>query len=322
VFPATATSCLTFGQTFGVTRTSGNSNTAQMKDIVGPGDLSLSNCGTVIIRKQTDPDGDTTTNFQFTNNLSTLPATTTSPFTLKDDGVKTISNVVSASSRTVTETDPAPGYALTAIDCSASSNTGNITSTDVPSRTATFTVAAGETVDCTFTNTKQVGALKIVKQSTKSGNPLVSNDGAVFSYDGTLVTDNGTGDEDSTVGEVCVSGLATGDYTINESIPPLGYGGAPLGEADQTATVVAGTDCSANEPTGTAVVTFNNAPLSDIQVRFRDGGSGETSLVSAISCDNATGTDDTTDTSGWDDTLTVEGIEAPTTITCTIDIDP
>ena len=75
-----------------------------------------------------------------------------------------------------------------------------------------------------------------MKNSTKGG--AVANDGAVFSYDGGSVTDNGTGDEDSAIGSVCVSGLVPGDYTVNETSPPSGYGGAPGSEADQTVTVV------------------------------------------------------------------------------------
>lgn len=100
------------------------------------------------------------------------------------------------------------------------------------------------------------------------------------------MTDNGTGDEDADVGEVCVSGLAIGDYTVNETTPPPGYGDAS--QSDLTATVVTGTNCTDNRPTGTGVVTFTNPPVADIQVNFRDGGSGETSATS-ITCDN-TGT--------------------------------
>jgi hypothetical protein len=315
VFPATPTSCLTFGNAFGVSRTSGNSNTAQMKDIVGPGQVNLTNCGTVITRKQTLPDGDTTTSFGFTTNVATLPATTTSPFSLKDDGVKTITNVAPGSYFT-TEGDPSPGYALTDINCSASNTATAPTETEA-TRTASFTIAAGETVDCTFTNTKQTGALLIKKESTKTGNPLVSTAGAVFSYDSSSVTDNGTGDEDDTTGQVCVSGLAPGGYTVNETSPPDGYGAAS--QTDLTATVVAGTNCDDNLPSGTAIVEFTNPPLSDIQVNFRDGGSGET--TGTITCDNADGTTDSTPATDWDSTKTVTGV-TPAKITCTIDIDP
>jgi uncharacterized surface anchored protein len=191
-------------------------------------------------------------------------------------------------------------------------------SPDTATGTVTFSIAAGETLDCTFTNTKQSGALMILKKSTKSGNPLVSVAGAVFSYDSSSVTDNGTdGDEDSTIGEVCVSGLATGAYTVNETSPPDGYGGAS--ETGVAATVVAGTNCTTNQPAASDVATFTNAPLADIQVNFRDVGSGETSAT--IDCDNGDGTESTTPATGWDNSLTVTGV-APAIITCTITIDP
>jgi hypothetical protein len=43
-------------------------------------------------------------------------------------------------------------------------------------------------------NTPTVGAIKIEKRSAKTGNPLASNAGAVFSYDGQSENDNGDGD--------------------------------------------------------------------------------------------------------------------------------
>jgi hypothetical protein len=332
-----ANTCESFGKVQAISRSSGNSGTAQMKDLVGPGDFRLANCGTVIIRKQTDPDGDTTTDFGYTTtNITTSPATTTSPFTLKDDGVKTIINVLPGSSKTVTEDDPTSlSYALTSIDCSASTVPAANRSTSVGTRTVTFSIAAGETLDCTFTNTLQRGALKILKNSTKGGSVLTA--GAIFSVDGPdvdttadfSVTDDETAaapDEDASIGEVCVSGLTPGSYTVNETTPPTGYGGAS--QTNQPVTVVAGTNCTDNEPTGTAVATFTNPPLFDIQVRFRDGGSGETSVDTppGIDCDNPTGTDSTTDTANWDDTFTSTGVQVPAagtiTITCTFTVDP
>jgi hypothetical protein len=310
--------CTGFGKAYAVSRSSGSSATAQMKDLVGPGNFSLNNCGTVIIHKVTDPSGDTTTDFGYTTNVTTNPATTTSPFSLKDGETETISNVVAGGSKNVTEDDPGPGYALTSIDCSASTVPAANYSTDTATRAVTFAIAGGETLECTFTNTKQTGALTILKNSTKGG--AVANAGAVFSYDSSSVTDNGTGDEDSAIGSVCVSGLATGDYTVNETSPPSGYGGAPASEADQTVTVVAGTNCTDTLPGAGATATFSNPPLSDIQVNFRDGGSGETSAT--ITCDDSTGTASTTAETGWDTSRTVIGVEAPTDIHCTISIDP
>jgi len=156
VFPSTPTTCLTFGNVFGVSRSSGNSGTAAMKDLAGPGDISISNCGQVIIRKQTIPDGDTTTNFTFSTNVQTLPGpASVANFMLKDDGVKTISNVQPNTGRTVTEADPSPQYLLTSIDCTASTVPAANISTSTVTRTVTFSLAAEQTLDCTFTNTKQ-----------------------------------------------------------------------------------------------------------------------------------------------------------------------
>src|SRR6185503_4051198 len=120
---------------------------------------------------------------------------------------------------------------------------------------------ASVTVNC--------GALMILKESTKTGNPLVANAGAEFCYSTstgcttTNVTDNGTGDEDSAVGSLCVSGLAPGTYKINETKAPTGYGDSSEGEA--TVTVVNGTSCTAGSlPGAGATATFTNPPLSDI----------------------------------------------------------
>lgn len=260
----TGSTCDSFGSVFAVSRSSSNSSQAQMKDVVGPGDFNIGNCGTVIIRKVTDPAGDAPTSLQLHHE--------------RDDSACHHDVSILAQGRREQhdheryrrrravrhEGDPSPLDLLTNIDCSASSVSRANISTDTSTRTVLFSLGVGETLDCMFTNTKQTGALRIRKNRTKTGNPLVSNDGAVFSYDGTLVTDNGTGDEDADVGEVCVWGLATGDYTVNESIPPLGYLGAS--PTDQTVTVVAGTNCSDNPPAAAATATFTNPPLADIQV--------------------------------------------------------
>jgi Prealbumin-like fold domain len=185
-----------------------------------------------------------------------------------------------------------------------------------PSLPHTFTVASGETVVLTFTDPRLAGALAIVKNSTKGG--AVTAAGAVFSYDGHSVTDNGTNDEDSDIGQVCVSGLNLGPYSVDETSPPPGYGDAPGGP--QSVTVVNGTNCTTNPPGAGATATFTNPPLSDIQVNFRDGGSNETSAT--ITCDNTTGAGSNTPAAGWDTSRTVTGVEAPTDIHCTISIDP
>jgi hypothetical protein len=309
--------CIAFGKTYAVSRSSGNSAQAQMKDLVGPGDINIQNCGSIIIRKQTVPSPDATnTTFNYTTTGGLVPPT----FPLLNGGSQDFqSPEIQAGPYSVTEADPGPNFVLTAINCT-STGTSTFT-TDLATRTVSIDLDATDTVDCTFVNTLQTGALRILKNSTKGG--PVSQAGAVFSYDGASVTDNSPGDQDADVGEVCVSGLLTGDYDVTETSAPPGYG-LPVNPGPVTATVVAGTNCTDNPPTGTAVVTFTDPPLADIQVNFRDGGSGETSVTS-MSCANTGTTADTTTAPGWDDSITHEDIRidpSPRTITCTIVIDP
>ena len=294
-----STDCVSFANTIPSTVT-GNSDTADYKDTILKQAPPITNCGTLTVVKETQGGVGT---FGFTSDTldpASFDLTTTAEGAAGSDST-TYSDLL-AGTYDVAETVPA-GWDLTSATC------------DDGSPVTAIDLEAGEDITCTFVNTLQEGALKILKNSTKGG--AVANDGAVFSYDSSSVTDNGTGDEDSTVGVVCVSGLAPGGYTVNETSPPDGYGGAPASEADQTVTVVAGTDCSTVGAGATA--TFTNPPLSDIQVNFRDGGSGETSAD--ISCDDGTG-EDASPATGWDESATHLGVEAPTTIVCTIVIDP
>ena len=312
-------SCSSFGSAMLKSRSS-DAFTSQLKDFIAPVGIDLQNCANVIIRKQTLPDEDpNTTQFGYTKNFNTDP-TTPNTFNLTDDGVQNYGNtVLFGSNYTVTEDVIPANWQFVSLDCSASS-AGTSFSTN--GTTVTFALDADtDVLDCTYTNQLNLGALAIVKNSTKGG--PVSAAGAVFSYDGQSVTDNGAGDQDPTVGEVCVSGLATGDYDVTETSAPPGYG-LPTDPGPETVTVVAGTNCTDNPPTGAAVVTFTDPPLADIQVNFRDGGSGETSVTS-MSCTNTGTTADTTTAPGWDDSITHEGIRidpSPRTVVCTIVIDP
>ncbi len=186
-------------------------------------------------------------------------------------------------------------------------------------------------------------AIKIRKLSTKQvlgENKLVNNPGALFEVDGPdadtdpdfTVRDNNTGtppgtknDEDSTVGVVCVSGLVPGSYTITETAPPTGYA-LPTVVADRTKSTSAagGSTCAS----GAGTVSFIDPPLFDLEINFRDGGSGETSAT--IDCEDANGalTPDETDpptgssSGSWETTDRYLRRVAPTVITCTINVDP
>ena len=296
----TAGQCATFGKALGVSRSSGNSGTAQMKDLVGPGDFSLTNCGSIHVTKVTVPSG-SSQSFGYTTTGGLSPST----FNLTDGQTQDYADL-QPGTYTVTE-GSTTGWTLTGLTCNNSGGTPSL-----GTATASFSVTAGSNTTCTFTNTEQLGAIKITKTDSKSGDGLA---GATFSITGPNSYSNSV--QSGADGTVCVGGLPFGSYTVTETAAPNGY--AIDDSTGQAATVNANASCSDATYVG-ASVSLSDTPLSDIQVRFRDGGSGTTSAT--ISCDNATGTTSTTGTTGWDTTTTVTGIKAPTTIHCTIDIDP
>jgi hypothetical protein len=181
------------------------------------------------------------------------------------------------------------------------------------------------------------GAIRIFKDSDKGGR--VTSAGVVFDVDGPdagdtadfSVTDDETAaapDEDSDIGEICVSGLIPGaTYNVTETSPPDGYGDSNEG----TLQVVAATgDCSTVAATGAHTVTFTNPPLFDIIAAFRDAGSGQITIVS-ITCTGAgvnNNTLDGTPLTGWDASQINEDLEfvdsgdGTMTLNCAIKVDP
>lgn len=322
--------CKSFPQTVWGSRASGSSFVSTTKDI-SIENKTISNCGQIIIRKVTVPSpdpNDTSFNFTATGGLS--PAS----FSLENGESRDYGSNVPQGNYGVSET-PNSNYTLSNIDCSASTLSGGSTVTigasggfDAGDTSISMSLKPSDKIDCTYTNTLKTGALVIKKTSTKSG-ILVLTTGAQFCYSTSTgcttsnVTDNTSPDADSTVGSVCVPGLAIGTYYVNEVNPPTGYGGAS--ESDQQAVVVAGTNCTNNLPTALNSASFSNPPLANIRVQFVDGGSGETALDAPLDCDNTTGVDTTPTVAGWDNTLLITGVEAGSsvvTITCTIAIDP
>jgi hypothetical protein len=300
--------CRSFGNAFAVSRTSGSSSTAQMKDLVGPGNVDIQNCGQVIIRKQTVPSPDPTdTTFNYTTTGGLDPAT----FSLKDGGLQDYGDDVQAGSYSATEADPsADNFTLTDIDCSASDlSNGSTVTENEGTRTASFNLAALDTIDCTFVNTLQLGAIEVTKtrKHAADGPGDHPHAGVDFTVDGvTKATD--------AAGKACFDGLQFGDYTVHE-VTPAGY----AGEADKTVTVNNTASCS-DSPYGGETVSFHNTPLTNVTVSVDSQVVGGT--ASAIDCDGDTAT---TDPVTGDGSLTVEDLEptAPgVTLTCTVVVDP
>jgi hypothetical protein len=128
--------------------------------------------GTIIVEKQTVPDGAGPFNFS---------GAVAGPI---GDGGQLVATNVTPGAHTVTE-DPAPGFTLTDITCddddSATPSTG-----DVTARTATFQVDPGEIVTCFFTNSESSGsAPRILISSNKNGkvSGLSFRDEDIIAYD-------------------------------------------------------------------------------------------------------------------------------------------
>jgi hypothetical protein len=306
-----AGSCASFSQTVWESRASGSSFVSSTKDITIE-DKDINNCASVSVTKVGSDDG------LQTGAIFTLYAGSGTGGTVV--GTCTVDANGDCQVTTGSFSDLNPGtYTIDETTIPAGYDKD-------PTLPETFTLVAGQAKELSYTDPALAGALSILKNSSKGG--AVANAGAVFSYDnGTdpagSVTDDGTGDDDATTGSVCVSGLAPGDYTVNETSPPSGYGAAGAGEADQVVTVVNGTNCTDNLPGTGATATFTNPPLADIQVNFRDGGSGETSAT--IDCVDSSagdiGSNDGTPTTGWDLSETDNNL-VPDTYTCTVVIDP
>jgi Prealbumin-like fold domain len=298
--------CVALGTVFVKSRSS-SSFTAELKDFIAPIAVNVNTCGTITIHKLT-VNGDGTFGYTTTGSLS--PSTFNIITTGGAGGPQTYSSVPPGT-YSVTEATLPANWVQTGLTCS-NSGTGTSTTSTPTGPTVSITLAAGGTVDCTYTNTKQLGAIKITKTSSKGAHPGLA--GAIFSITGP--NNYSSSQTTGALGTVCVDHLPFGTYSVTETNPPTGYK-----IDDLTAhNVTVDTNATCSDSSGQATFAATDTPLSNIQVNFADGGSGATS--GTISCNNATGTSSTTTATGWNKTLTVSGVSAPVTITCTIVIDP
>ncbi len=162
-----------------------------------------------------------TANGQIIVRKETFPPTSPGSFIFTGDAAGTISHGqeipvgnLPPGTYTSTENNPAPAYQLTSIVCddgaSATPSSGN-----VGTRTATFNVDPGETVKCTFTNTKQptLTVNKVVNPASDTGQ---------FNLQIDLTTQTACAGNDGTTGPVIVS---IGSHTVGETAcPPASLG--------------------------------------------------------------------------------------------------
>ncbi len=303
-----AGTCESFGTVSAVSRTSGNSGTAQMKDLVGPGNFNLQNCGTVTIIKHTVP-ANLDQDFGFTSNLAGTCTADASPasFTLNDSGTDTETCIdVPAGNYTVTEgADPA-NFTFTDLSCTASGTGTSATPTSGDAtKTASITIAGGGSVTCVYTNTQNLGAIKVTKTRKHAADGPGDHPHAGVSF-----TVNGVTMQTDANGVACFDGLAFGSYTVHETVP-AGY---HVDANDKSVTVDNSAKCSDATYVG-ETVSFHNTPLTDITITVNSQVDGGT--ASTIDCDGVTGS---TDANG-DGSVARTDLE-PGTYTCTVVVDP
>jgi len=203
--------------------------------------------GRIIVEKQTLPDGDPAT-FDFTGDLAG---------TIGDGG--TLEMDVDPGQYSTTEAVPA-GWNLTSIVCDDDDSSG-----DLGTATATFEVAAGETVKCIFTNTKN-GKIIVEKQTLPDGDP------ATFDFTGEIVTTLGDGQTD-------MKEVEPGSYSITETVPD-GWNLTDISCDDDDSSGDLGTDTASYEvaPGETVTCVFTNTKDGKIIVEKQTLPDGDPAL--------------------------------------------
>jgi hypothetical protein len=293
IVPAGA--CSPFSSAYVKSRAS-DAFTSAVKDFIAPQSISLSNCGTIVIKKVTVPSPDpTTTSFPFT--LTGGPSALNKSFSLLDGGSNTTTEVKQGSGYVAAETVPA-NWALTSATCSDGSPVTNID------------VAGGETVTCTFTNTLQTGAIKVTKtHKNKAAGGIVPESGVTF-------TVNNVSKQTGADGTVCFDGLLFNDYTVHETVPA---GEVP--DANDKVVKVDNAATCTDSPYNGESVSFLNTPLTNIAASADSQVDGGTSTT--FTCKDANGVviaSGTTAANG-DGSVGATNLK-PGVYTCEYNIDP
>jgi hypothetical protein len=203
-------SCESFGSAFVKSRSS-DSFTSQLKDLIKPIPVNISNCGKVIIRKQTDPDEDPNeTLFGYTKDFPTDPASDPT-FQLTDDGVYE-KDVILGDGYSVVEDDIPTGWDFDEVTCEDSTGV-DATITDA---LVEFDIdSAQDILDCTYTNLAR-GTIVIEKITDDGEGAFEFTSSTLSPSPFTLTTtEPGVPGKDSET----FADLAPGTYDAAETVP-------------------------------------------------------------------------------------------------------
>lgn len=295
--------CTSFGSAFTKSRSS-NSFTAELKDFIAPVPVVVSNCGSLVVHK-TDLNSNTLAGATFVvqpgSNASSTSITSTT-MTEFAPGYFCADNLVQGT-HTVTETVAPTGYDL------SNPNHQQATVSSISTCSVRESGNYTGTVDLTFQNSPQLGAIRINKTSVKGNTPL---DGATFSLTGPngynttgITTTNGT---------TCIGNLPLGTYYASETAAPTGY--HLDSTAAQTVTLTQDSSCTSAE--GTA--SFTDTPLSTLTLTFHSLA-GSTVTQGSVTC-TPTGTLATQPVTLTDSQSVTTTNLLPGNYVCTVNVDP
>jgi hypothetical protein len=334
VFGPNPTTCESFGSAYLKSRSS-SSFTAEQKDFIAPGTVSLNNCGSLLIYKTDGTNGLAGATFTATPGSTGSSGTATSS-TLTDEGngYYCIDNMLLGQSTVVQETVAPSGY-----NVDPNSQTITVSSSDSCATRLAANPIVVDNPTTPFVDRPQVGAIVITKTGkykgcttagaaiTVGGNQIgicgptgsatsARLGGAVFQLKTGTTVNYTSGSTDPTTGTVCISNVTPGSYTLHESTAPSGYAAG----ADQTVTVSGNTTCAGTGTSAPATATVDNTPLTTITVSTTPQVGSSTS--STAYCVATTGGSSTGDTSGSTTPYTTSNAVKPGTYTCTVVIDP
>ena len=171
--------------------------------------------GSIKIIKDADPNN--SQDFNFTSSLG--------DFYLDDDSDLTLSNTkefsnITSGTYTVTEQNVS-GWGLTSVVCTDTDSTGNVSN-----RNAVIQLDPGETVTCTFTNTRDTGTIELKKFWLGTPGRTNLNIGTIAG--GTEVATVQTGVSGGTPLTTGQQTVPTGTYYLSESGELDGYTKSPL----------------------------------------------------------------------------------------------
>jgi hypothetical protein len=233
--------------------------------------------GTIIIEKQTVPNG-AATSFGFTQDVDASGA-----FSLIDNGTKTFVSVLPNTEEgapayyTVTEDDPTPGFDLTNLVCDDANSTES-----VATRTAQIRVESGETVRCVFTNTAR--ATIIIEKETDP-------QGATGSFTFVQNVDASGNFNLSDDGSKTFSNVTPGSYTVSENDPTPSFDLTNLvcDDANSTESIATRTATINVEAGETVTCTFTNTQRGSIIIEKETDPQGATGSFTFVQNVDASG---------------------------------